>query len=248
MTSWSPRHDHVLASGSVNGTVRIWDVRKAGGAIGLLDQQDSLGLFYNGMLGPDGVARNRLSAKAQAGPVNSLTWTDNGNYLILAAHDRRIRVWDAATGANTLASFGPSLKNNQLNSVTMFSSPAGQTHASRELLFWPNETEMLVLGLHDGRIVTRLRGTGSTTAGIRSASGAERRVRNRIPSTAWRGAGGGGESSGVAMGGSNMGGAIYSAHLDGQIRVWTRKTSTRPTSRLGRQRKSERPSMMSAEA
>ena len=38
---------------------------------------------------------------------------------------------------------------------------------------------------------------------------------------AWRSADGGGELSGVTMDGSNMGGAIYSAHLDGQIRVWT---------------------------
>lgn len=195
-------------------------MRKAGGAIGLLDQEDSLGLFYNGMLGPDGLVRRRLSAKAHAGPVNGLNWTDDGNYLMSAGHDRRIRVWDAATGANTLASFGPSLKNSQLTSVNMFASLVGLTHASRELLFWPNETEILVLGLHDGHIVTRLRGTGPTTAGIRSASGAERTVRNRITSIAWRGAGGGGQSSGVAMGGSNMGGALYSAHLDGQIRVW----------------------------
>ena len=161
--------------------MRIWDVRKAGGAVGLLDQEDSLGLFYNGMLGSDGVVRKRLSTRAHAGPVNGLAWTDDGNYLISAAHDRRIRIWDAATGANTLASFGPSLKNGQLTSVTMFSSPAGLTHATRELLFWPNETEILALGLHDGRIVTRLRSTDPTMAGVRSASGAERTARTRMP-------------------------------------------------------------------
>jgi DNA excision repair protein ERCC-8 len=188
----------------------------------MLDHEDSLGLYHNGLLGGDGIVRTRQSAKAHAGPVNGLTWTDEGNYLVSAAHDRRIRVWDAATGANTLASFGPSIKNNQLASITMFTSPAGLTHAKQELLFWPNEMEILVLDLHDGRTVTRLRGTGPTFSGVRSTSGAERTVKNRIAALAWRGAGGGGSSSGgVVMGGTNSAGAIYSAHLDGQIRAWT---------------------------
>ncbi|KAK7754857.1 hypothetical protein SLS62_003171 [Diatrype stigma] len=219
-TSWSPRHEHVLATGSVDGTVRIWDIRRAGGALGMLDQEDSLGLHYNGLLGQDGKARVRASAKAHAGPVNSLTWTDDGAFIISAGHDRRIRVWDAATGRNTLASFGPSIKNSQLATTTMFTTPVGVTHPGKEVLFWPNDTEILLLDLHDGHVITRLRGTGPAIAGSRAGGGAERTVKNRITSIVWRGAGGGGASSGVIMGGSNMAGAVYSAHLDGQIRAW----------------------------
>lgn len=219
-TAWSPRHEHVLASGSVDGTVRIWDIRRAGGAIGMLDKEDSLGIYYNGMLGSDGHVRTRMSAKAHSGPVNSLTWTDDGNYIVSAAHDRRIRVWDAATGANTLASFGPSIKNSQLGSIAMFTTPTGLTHPRKELLFWPNETEILVFDLHNGRVVTRLRGTGPSMAGVRSANGSERTVQNRVTAIAWRGAGGGGDSSGVVMGGSNIAGTVFSSHLDGQIRAW----------------------------
>ncbi|KAI0156949.1 WD40 repeat-like protein [Xylariaceae sp. FL1272] len=218
-TAWSPRHEHVLASGSVDGTVKIWDIRRASAMIGMLDHEDSLGLYYNGLMGPDRV-RTRVTAKAHVAPVNGLTWTDDGSYIVSAGHDNRIRVWDAATGRNTLASFGPTIRNTQLASVTMFTSPVGLTHPRKELLFWPNESEILVLDLHDGHIVTKLRGTGATVASVRSAKGAERSVKNRVSSIVWRGAGGGGGSSGVAMGGSNMPGAIVSAHLDGQIRVW----------------------------
>ncbi|KAI1085183.1 WD40-repeat-containing domain protein [Whalleya microplaca] len=218
--SWSPRHEHVLATGSVDGTVKIWDIRRAGGVIGMLDQEDSLGLYYNGLLDASGKVRVRASAKAHSAPVNGLTWTDDGGYIISAGHDRRIRVWDAATGRNTLASFGPSIKNSQLASTTIFTSPVGLTHPGKELLFWPNETEILVLDLHDGQVITKLRGTGPTIAGVRSTSGATRTIKNRITSLVWRGAGGGGGSSGIAMGGSNTAGAIYSAHLDGQIRAW----------------------------
>ncbi|KAI1140243.1 WD40 repeat-like protein [Hypoxylon sp. FL0543] len=219
-TSWSPRHEHVLATGSVNGSVKLWDIRRAGGVIGMLDQEDSLGLYHNGLLDPSGKVRIRASAKAHSAPVNSLTWTDDGAYIVSAGHDRRIRVWDAATGRNTLASFGPSIKNSQLASVTMFTTPVGLIHPGKELLFWPNETEILVLDLHDGNVVTKLRGTGPSVAGVQSAKGAQRTVRNRITSIVWRGSGGGGSSSGVVMGGSNMAGAIFSAHLDGQIRAW----------------------------
>lgn len=219
-TAWSPRHEHVLATGSVDGTVRIWDIRRAGAAVGLLDREDSLGLPHNGLLGPDGRVRSRLAARAHAGPVNGLTWTDDGAYLVSAAHDRRIRVWDAATGANTLASFGPAIRNAPLGAVTMFTSPVGLTHPGRELLFWPNENEILIFDLHEGRVVTKLRGTGPAITGVRSSNGAERTVQNRITALAWRGAGGGGGSSGVVMGGSDMPGAIFSSHLDGQIRAW----------------------------
>ncbi|KAI0205848.1 WD40-repeat-containing domain protein [Astrocystis sublimbata] len=220
-TSWSPRHEHVLATGSVDGTVRLWDIRRAGAFIGMLDHEDSLGLYHNGLLGSDGKVKTRASAKAHAAPVNSLTWTDDGNYIISAGHDNRIRVWDAATGRNTLASFGPSIRNSQLASITMFTSSVGLVHPGRELLFWPNETEILVCDLHDGRIVTRLRGTGAAVAGVRVASRkSERSVKNRISSIVWRGAGGSAGSSGVVMGGTNMPGALFSAHLDGQIRAW----------------------------
>ena len=44
--------------------------------------------------------------------------------------------------------------------------------------------------------------------------------RNRITGIVWRGAGGGGRQVGSVMGGGNSVGAIYSAHLDGQIRAW----------------------------
>ncbi|KAI1381028.1 WD40 repeat-like protein [Hypoxylon crocopeplum] len=221
-TSWSPRHEHVLATGSVDGTVKIWDIRRAGGVIGMLDHEDSLGLYHNGLLDTNGKVRVRASAKAHSTPVNGLTWTDDGAYIVSAGHDRRIRVWDAATGRNTLASFGPSIRNSQLASVTMFTSPVGLTAPGKELLFWPNDTEILVFDLHNGHVVTKLRGTGPAVAGIRSAGGAQRSIKNRIASIVWRGAGGGGGSgsSGVVMGGANAAGAIFSAHLDGQIRAW----------------------------
>jgi len=231
--AWSPRHEHVLASGTTDGAVRIWDVRRASGLVGLLDQEDTIGITarapHTGVpaASSTGFAELqqrgiRMSARAHAGAVNGLTWTDDGAFIVSAGHDRRIRVWDAATGANTLASFGPTIRNGALGAVTgMFVTPVGLTPPRGELLVWPNENEILLLDLHRGSVVTRLRGTGPAVAAVRARRGAgERTVQNRITSLVWRGAGGGGGSSGVVMGGSGAPGGIYSGHLDGQIRAW----------------------------
>ena len=124
----------------------------------------------------------RMSAKAHTGPVNGLAWTDSGAHLISAGHDRRVRVWDAATGANTLANFGPTLRNAHVGSLTMFVAPEGLAATRRGLLFYPNEGEILVMDLHEGTIVTRLRGAGPTVAAVAAQRG-ERAVRNRVTSS-----------------------------------------------------------------
>jgi DNA excision repair protein ERCC-8 len=230
--AWSPRHEHVLASGTTDGAVRIWDVRRASGLVGLLDQEDSLGINVRAQ--PSGATPTtgfaelqqrgiRMSARAHTGAVNGLTWTDDGAFIVSTGHDQRIRVWDAATGANTLASFGPTIRNRAIGTVHgMFVTPVGLTPPRSELLVWPNENEILVLDLHGGSVVTRLRGMGPTMAAVRArgGGGGERTVRNRVTSMVWRGAGGGGGSSGVVMGGTGAPGGIYSGHLDGQIRAW----------------------------
>lgn len=239
--AWSPRHEHILASGTLAGAVRIWDIRRASALLGLLDQEDSLGIFARGTDTVTGTGTGtgnlggtdhpwsrgfRISAKAHSGAVNGLTWTDDGAYIVSAGHDRRIRVWDAATGANTLASFGPSIRNGQLGNVPMFVTPTGLTPTKKELLFWPNETEILVMELHEGTIVTRLRAPGSRIAGVRTNRVGERSVRNRITSLAWRGAGAHGRygSIGPVPGGTNAPGGVYSGQTDGIIRAWMPKS------------------------
>lgn len=195
--AWSPVHEHVLATGSVDGAVRLWDVRRSSGLLALLDQEDTIGIADDdsGTFLPPSKANNnspahqrrepRLSAKAHAGPVNGLTWTDDGAFLISAGHDCQIRVWDTATGANTLANFGPSIRNSHMGTVTMFVSPVGLTAPGEELLFFPNETEILAMDLHEGSIVTRLRGMGPTVASVRAGGGGERTIRNRVTSSTW---------------------------------------------------------------
>ncbi|KAG8677128.1 hypothetical protein FPOAC2_03244 [Fusarium poae] len=221
-TAWSPRHEHILVSGHADGKARIWDIRRAGGVVALLDQEDSLGIVHKmEHLSAAGVDSSRIphfrsSAQAHDDAVNGLQWTDDGRYIISAGLDRRIRVWDAATGANTLASFGSLIQNQHAKTANILVTPS-HLSTGNNFLFWPNDQEILILDLHDGNIVKRLRSPGVTNpVGPRGSE----MGRNRITSITWRSSGGSGRPAGPVMGGGNSIGAVYSSHMDGQIRAW----------------------------
>ncbi|KAM0344555.1 hypothetical protein ACHAPU_007329 [Fusarium lateritium] len=221
-TAWSPHHEHILVSGHADGKARIWDIRRAGGVVALLDQEDSLGIVHKmkhldaAGMGSSQIPHFRASAQAHDDAVNGLHWTDDGKYIISAGLDRRIRVWDAATGANTLASFGSLIQNQHAKTASILASPSNLSSGS-SLLFWPNDQEILILDLHEGNIVKRLRSPGVTNPiGPRGSE----MGRNRITSIVWRASGGTGRPVGPVMGGGNSIGDVYSSHMDGQIRAW----------------------------
>lgn len=220
-TVWSPRQDHILVSGHADGKVRIWDIRRAGGVLALLDQEDSLGVVHKykhavaAGMDTDSMPRFRAAAQAHDEAVNGLQWTSDGRYIVSAGLDSRVRVWDAATGANTLASFGSLVQNRHAKTASIILPPPSLS--SRDYMFWANDQDILLFDLHNGNLVTRLR--SPTTTNPVGPQNAEM-GRNRISSMVWRSSGGGSGALGPVMGGANSSGALYSAHLDGHIRAW----------------------------
>lgn len=202
--AWSPREEHVVASGSIDGTVRLWDVRRSASTLGFLDMDDSVGIGA----GHDTVRdiQRRPKNRSHTGPVNGLVWTEDGSHIISCGHDRRIRVWDAVTKANTLANFGPSIKNSYLSTLIPLLAPKGSLPPGVEIMFYPNERDILVFDLFEGKHLKSLR--PASTPGSIESQVMQRSAHARPRSLAWR-------AGSVEM---------YSGHTDGSIRAWMPRT------------------------
>ncbi|EOA80688.1 hypothetical protein ACJQWK_09656 [Exserohilum turcicum] len=193
-TAWSPVREHILASGATDGTVRFWDVRRSVGEVGLLDLEDTVGLGNHS----SSYSRSQTMKQAHRGPVNGLLWTEDGRHLVSCGHDARIRVWDTGTSANTLANFGPMVRNSGLSPRMPVLAPAQYLQPSADVLFYPNESEILAYELFDGKLIRRLRRSQTAMAAQRNAG------KDKITSLAWR-------AHDVEM---------YSGHADGSVAAW----------------------------
>ncbi|MCJ1305535.1 hypothetical protein MMC08_008349, partial [Hypocenomyce scalaris] len=203
--AWSPRDEHILASGGSDGTVRLWDIRRSAGGLGVLDLEDSAGVGGEDGLGKN--ARLRGRGKAHVGACNGVVWTESGHNLVTAGHDERVRVWDAATGANALSHFGPIIKNTHLSTLLPLVAPCHVVPPGQPVMFYPNEKEILMFDLLNGTLKKRLRVPGGAVAQVRGSAG-QRNIRNRVTSLVWR-------PGNVEM---------YSASSDGTIRAWMPRT------------------------
>jgi DNA excision repair protein ERCC-8 len=200
--AWHPREEHILASGATDGAIRLWDVRRSASSLGVLDMDDSSGVVTGGAAR----SRPRESGRAHRGAVNGLAWTPDGRHIVSTGHDERMRVWHMGTGANTLADFGPGLKNAAVTALLPLVVPSAQSPVGTHVVFYPNPREILGFDLHSGACRNRLRVTASAAL---AAPDDARLPKNRTMSLAWR-------AHHVEM---------YSGHGDGTIRCWRPWTS-----------------------
>jgi DNA excision repair protein ERCC-8 len=222
--AWAPHRPHLLASGSVDNKVIIFDVRRGGhnSAIATLDMDDPVGLVAPGTGSAPASYESRLAfsrhARAHNGPVTGVRWTSNGSHIVTTGQDSRIRVWDSGTGANTLVHFGPRVRNSSTSHLAERAPlvvPRGYMSLGHETLLWPNfneqddRGEILMFEFREGTFVKRLRVpgvmVGSQNVRGRSTALSAARVNDLV----WRGNGGSGEGI-----------ELFSAHGDGTIRTW----------------------------
>ena len=122
--AWAAASEHVLATGGCEGSVRLWDVRRAG-CLMVLDQHNAAPAATDaaaahvaasgggrpallarslGGLAP-GAAGAAPTGRAHDGAVTSLRFMPCGRRLLSAGRDARLRLWDLRDGRNTMVHF-----------------------------------------------------------------------------------------------------------------------------------------------
>jgi DNA excision repair protein ERCC-8 len=205
-TAWSPVREHILASGATDGSVRFWDIRRSVAEVGLLDLEDSTGVLGKAT---KSFSRNLHQGKAHRGPVNGIVWTEDGKHVVTCGHDERIRVWDTDTGANTLANFGPMVKNSGLAPCIPLLPPTQFLQPGQDLMFYPNGHEILGYELFEGKLIRRLRRPEKYHGPTAQPASGQMNKKDRVTALAWR-------AHDVEM---------YSAHADGTIAAWRPRTA-----------------------
>merc|ERR1719357_1393203 len=107
--SWSHAQPNILATGSLDKKVMLWDVRQARSYLRYLD--------YNNVR----FKRTKdisLSGVSHQSSVHGLVFTGCGRYLISLGKDKRIRKWDTMTGKNLKTKFAE-VNTNCKNAVNI---------------------------------------------------------------------------------------------------------------------------------
>ncbi|XP_075054877.1 DNA excision repair protein ERCC-8 [Mixophyes fleayi] len=140
---WSPRYDYILASASADSRVKLWDVRKATGCLITLDQHN----------GEKSKASSESANTAHNGRVNGLCFTSDGLHLLTVGTDDRMRLWNSASGENTLVNYGK-VSNSSRKSIK-FTVSVG---CSPDFVFVPYDSTIVVYTIYSGEKISVLRG------------------------------------------------------------------------------------------
>ncbi|KAM8940573.1 DNA excision repair protein ERCC-8 [Pelodytes ibericus] len=140
---WSPRYDYILATASSDSKVKLWDVRKATGCLITLDQHN----------GEKSKSSSETANTAHNGRVNGLCFTSDGLHLLTVGTDDRMRLWNSASGENTLVNYGK-VCNSSRKSLR-FTVSVG---CSPEFVFVPYDSTIVVYTIFSGQKISVLRG------------------------------------------------------------------------------------------
>lgn len=170
---WSPTREYMLASGGSDGTVRIWDIRRANQQVACMDM---LRTNVEQELAPLEFRRSHRSA------CNGLLWHPSGDELLSLGLDNKVRIWDLTGepggGTNKSVNFGPLFQNRRqqnLDPCMTYPDDIGLSlnDDSQEeyYVMLPSDTgDVLLSQYSDGRLVKRLTPPGREVRLHRQAS------------------------------------------------------------------------------
>lgn len=139
---WSPREEYLLATGSCDNKVLLWDVRAAKCCLKSLDQ-------HNGK----GRSVSEATNTAHDGYVNGLCFTHDGLFLLSYGTDHRLRLWSTYSGHNEMVNYGKipnDTKKCMQFDITVSSDP--------KLVYVPSEGNIFMYEIQSGVKVNTLLG------------------------------------------------------------------------------------------
>ena len=116
---WSPTCDVILMSGGLDGTIRLWDIRKSGSraCMAILNRNThelNHSRRYQGdyahlrkkktiMEGPNNYhSVENKTIVSHGGPISAMSFTPDGHFIISTGKDGKLQVWDLRTNANLI--------------------------------------------------------------------------------------------------------------------------------------------------
>lgn len=151
---WHPFNHNIIASGSEDGTMRLWDIRKLGMLL-YFDQghtkrsKKTWDTFHK-------YSNDNFSTKAKipsAHPlgVTSIKFTNDGTKIISTGADEKIRVWNVDNGENLLIPF-EKVRNRYERSHKFTTDP------DDEFLYFPSSNNINIYELSTGKILKEIEG------------------------------------------------------------------------------------------
>lgn len=142
---WATNSDHLIASGSNDGVIRLWDIRRSG-CLMSLDYTSDPDILINDS------NKNSLSmAKAHTSAVTGLCFSNDGRFLFSTGRDNKIRCWNMQNGHHSFIHY-PNVSSRSKTTVYMAISSDDQ------FLYHPNGRNIHVYNSASGELLKTFSG------------------------------------------------------------------------------------------